>query len=153
MTNQYSTPDEPFEVAYTGRDLPSVRTVTSGTYQVEIISVKKKNQIVGKYAGAPILEWHLKVISGPMTKMEFKTTSMLAPEEMAWTTDRIINAVFPAIQKEQKVSPQDLVGQKFEIKIETVINTKSGQQSQWVNTRDCKPFVEAGFSGSLGDLA
>jgi hypothetical protein len=142
-----------FDISYGGSN-QSERNLADGRYVVEVKSVKKTNmtKTARKFAGCAQLEWKCKIQGGPLSKLEFVCATFLEPEEMLWTTDRVIQSVYPAIQPGQKVSPLDLIGKRLEMQIKTRMNDKENKVSMYVNLERCFPYVDEHIAGNLGDL-
>lgn len=139
-----------FNLEYSGAD--QQRELKNGVYNVEVKSVKKDEQKVGKYKGSKQLEWKMTILDGDLARLDFVITSLLDPSNMAWTTDRIVKAIFPAIQKGQSPSITEFIGQKLQVGIKTRVNEKNGKTSMFCETVSCNPYAEAGSAGALGDL-
>jgi hypothetical protein len=151
MNQQQEQSNDDFDLEYSGTD--NQREVTDGTYTVAVKSVKKTVLKSGNFAGENQLEWRMTIQGGTLNKAEFVMTSMLGPEKLLWTTDRIIKAIFPAIQKGQKPTISEMVGKKLEVAIKTRVNQKNGKTSMYVETVACNPHIEGGAAGNLGDMA
>lgn len=152
MSNQYADDhnQDDFSLEYSGSD--QQRELKNGVYDVEIKSVKKNVQQVGKYKGEQQLEWTMTIIGSELSKLNFIITSLLGPSNMAWTTDRIIKAVFPAIQKGQVPQISEFLGKKLRVGLKTRVNEKNGKTSMYCETTSCEPYVEPGSAGALGDM-
>jgi hypothetical protein len=146
---------ENFAIKFGGQSSAGNRSLISGTYQAEVKNIKKK-VATGKYAGEGQLEWRMRIIEGPLSKLEFVMTTLLGPTGeggMSWTTDRVISSIFPSLQEDQEVTLNDLVGGKIQVTFETQTNSKTGQLSMYVQTKYIGPYVPPGSTGSLGDMS
>lgn len=137
------------KLSYTGMS-NGVRALKDGRYTCMIREVKTGIAKAGKYQGCSNVQWRLSIEGGELDKMECIAETLTTPPTMAWTTERIINAAFPAITAGQEVDTDELVGCLIEADIKTRINPKNNQTSMYVNIDNPTPYVAPFETGSLG---
>jgi hypothetical protein len=143
---------EDFEIAYSGQ-ATSQRQLKDGKYIVAIKSVKPLVCGYGKYKGNDGLEWRFTIIEGELAKLDCIVSTLLSPSNMLWTTDRIINAAYPSIQKGQKISLGSLIGQQLELSIKTRPNKNGDGTSIYVDVTYTGPYVASGSAGSFDSFS
>jgi hypothetical protein len=144
---------EDFDIGYTASESEK-RFVKTGIYSVEVKDIIKNIVPKGKFQGETQLEWIMTIIHGNMKKMQMRFTTLLGPtgeDGMSWTTDRVLKAIFPAIEAGMIPKKSELIGKKLDVHYEQKIQ-QDGTPSMFGQCKNATPYVEAGSMGHPQDF-
>lgn len=139
-----------YEIPYTANER-TFPELADGRYVALIKSVSHGTQKAGKYAGSSQLIWEMEITNGEFAGNRFRCSTLLEPEHMVYTTDRLIKAAFPSIQKGNNPKVKEMVGCTLECEIKTFL-ANSGRQSMYVDLKNVFPYVSPGAVGNTGEF-